>query len=161
MNDSVVVLGVHIAARVLWLAPVSSDGDLVVDRTDRLELAEEGLSLGRALSELEESLEQLVRRLQPSIVAILKPGTSRTPPAPSDSRRRGWLEGTLMIAVQRAGCGLDEVTHDAVKGEFGLRPSDKEFRERVARQISCARPPRWADRAPAYGAALVALERTR
>lgn len=114
-----------------------------------------------ALSELEESLEQLLRRIQPSIVAILKPGTSRTPPAPSDSRRRGRLEGALMIAVQRAGCDLVEVTHDAVKGEFGFRPGDEQFRERVARQIASARPARWANRAPAYGAALVALKRTR
>jgi hypothetical protein len=57
VKEPVSVLGVHIAAKVVWLAGVSPEDDLVSDQTDRLSLAGGGMTEERALAELEESIE--------------------------------------------------------------------------------------------------------
>ena len=62
-----------------------------------------------------------------------------------------------MIAAHRTGTDLVEVTHAAVKSLFGIGPTDKDFSKLMSERISCERPPKWSDRAPAYGAALVAI----
>jgi hypothetical protein len=157
VETAVATLGVHVAAGTLWLAPVAHDGTLVNDRVDRFELAGSELTEERRLAELEESLEALLRRLGPRAVALLNAGKTPRPPSPSDSRRRGWLEAALMIAAARTACAVMRVTHDAVEKEAGVRPSDKEFRKRMAERLPSATPARWSDRAPAYGAAIVAL----
>jgi hypothetical protein len=44
VKEPVSVLGVHIAAKVVWLAGVSPEGDLVSDQTDTLLLAGGGMT---------------------------------------------------------------------------------------------------------------------
>jgi hypothetical protein len=105
---------------------------LIEDRVDRLELIGAELTAGRGLAEFEESVEALVRRLKPGRVAMLAAGSSGMPASPTDSRRRGWIEGALMIASHRGGARFDTVTHPAVKKEVGKKPTDKEFGDAAA-----------------------------
>lgn len=151
-------LGVHLKAGVAWLAVVDADGDLVLDRVDRLE-PPKGLSEARALAELEESLEHLLNRLHPGTVALLKPGSSTRNPSPSVSRSRGRLEGAVLIAAHRSGTPLVEVTHDAVERCVGARPPAAEFPDLALAHVTSGRPARWGERAPAFAAGLTALTR--
>jgi hypothetical protein len=151
------VIGVHIGGRVVWLATVDSEGRLLADRDDRLELVEESeLAAPRALSEFEETAEHLLGRLAPSHLVLVRAGSSRMA-SPTDSRRRGWIEGALMMAVHRSGVLFSDVTHDAIKKEFGARPTDPELARIMATHLAENPPPRWKERSPAYAAALLAL----
>ncbi|MHB8220576.1 MAG: hypothetical protein ACYDHU_09705 [Acidimicrobiales bacterium] len=153
-NDSAVVLGAHIKSGTIWLACAGPDGELLPDRQDRLELADGELGRPRALVELLESLEAVLERLRPRTVVLLRAGTSSHPRATSGVQRRSWLEAVIMLACHRTDTRFLEVTHDRVKKIVGVKPSGKEFAATVAAQIEGKAPPRWGDRAPAYGAAL-------
>ena len=151
------MLGVHIAAGTIWFARAKPDGAFVDDRPDRLVLAD-GLGDGRALSELEESLEETVARLKPQSIALLKPGSGLSQPKPADLLRRGHIEGVVHVACHRKDVPLELVTHNAVEKIVGKRPGGKDVREYcklVAGIHSSETPKQWANRAPAYGAALV------
>ena len=147
------VLGVHIAAGTLWFASVLRGGEFVDDRIDRLKVAFD-LGEERALSEAEESIQDLLGRLQPVAVALLKPGAGQNQPKPSDTLRRGQVEGALLIACHRSGAGVELVTHNAVEKIVGKRPSGAEYCTLAAALLSCKRPNQWSNRAPAYGAGL-------
>jgi hypothetical protein len=151
------VLGVHIAAGTLWFAQVDADGAFVDDRVIRLDQSE-ALGETRALSEIQESFGDLLRRLGPRSVAVLKPG-SGSQQAPKDLLRRGRLEGAVMVASHRAGTRVEMVTHNAVEKLVGVRPSDRSYGKRAAGLLSCEPPNRWASRAAAFGAAAVVAAR--
>jgi hypothetical protein len=157
MESSEEVLGAHIKAGTVWLALLSEDGQLVDDRVDRLVLHDDTLPAMRALSEHEESLEELLNRLRPASMALLKAGSGLNSPAQSDSLRRGWLEGTVMLSCYRTATNLELVTHDAVKKMIGTRPSDRSFSAIATTRLGSSTPNRWTERAPAYGAGAVAL----
>lgn len=156
MGGADVTLGVHIAAGTAWLAVVGTDGRLVTDPEDRIELAVGDLAEPRALAEWEETAQALLRRLRPSVVVLLDPGTSTWATRRSDVLKRGRLEGALMIAAYRSGCTVRHISHQAVKNATGARPSDKEFATRLAARVD-ELPTRWAERSCAFGAALAIM----
>lgn len=156
MGPATSILGVHLAAGVAWLAPVSETGDLRSGRPDRLEVGA-GVSAARGLAEFEESFEHLLRTSDVDHVAILKPGSSRRAPRPLVSIQRGRLEGAMLIASSRASAEVFEVSHQAVEKLIGVRPTDDSFSTLIAEQLSGSAPTRWAERSPAYGAALTIL----
>jgi hypothetical protein len=157
VTGAVAIVGVHIAADTVWLAPIAVDGALVIGDDDRLQLYSPALPLTRALSEFEQSFEEILDRCQPNVLALLKPGASQRKPAPSDSRRRGWLESAMMIAGHRSGIEIAEVTHEKVAKCLGVRPTDPSFVSRAAERLPSGPPQRWKERAPAYGAAVAVL----
>lgn len=129
-----------------------------METEDRVPMRGGGLDEGTALSELEETIEALVQRLDPSVVAVLKAGQSQRPPRPTVTQHRAWIEAAIMIACARSDVELKWVSHDAVQATLGARPNATEFRALAADRLSADAPPRWAQRSPAYGAALVAME---
>ncbi len=159
MSAVVAALGVHIAAGTAWFAPTSALCELVPDAVDRLELKENELDLPRALSELELSIEHLLGRQTPGVVVLLRPGTGYSP-SPSDSRRRGWIEGALLTACHRSGTEFVDVTHDRLKKQFGIKPTNKAFAAGLADRLDGKPPVKWGDRALAFAAALTTLEET-
>ena len=159
MSKETAVLGAHIAAGVIWFAAVSDDGQLVADSTDRLELAD--LPNGRGLSELEESIEAALNRMDPGSVVLLDAGSSQRPPSSSTVRKRAWLESALMIASARTNRTVSTISHASVKSLLGVGPTGPDFKEQMAHQLDGARPPRWSDRAPAFGAGLAKLQRDK
>jgi Holliday junction resolvasome RuvABC endonuclease subunit len=154
-EDDGAILGVHLAAGVLWFGLVSQDGGHVEDRTDRLTLEDGRLGEPRALAELEESVEALLRRLRPSAVGLLNAGTSKQAPKPTVSRRRGHLEAVVLMAAERTSTGVVRVTQDSVKKAFGGTPASKEARDAIAAELGIEPLPNWDNRAPAYATALV------
>ena len=83
----------------------------------------------RIVREFEESLKELIVRLNPDVIALLEAGQSQNPPSAQASRRRGWLEGAVMMAAHRTTTRLVRVTHTQVKNELGVRPSQAAIRE--------------------------------
>jgi len=152
------VIGVHIAAGVVWLAQAADDGSFVDDRVDRLEFQSGGLEPGRELAELVESLEDVFSRLAPHTVAILAAGSSVNRPPMADMLRRGRLEAAVMIAASRISIRLVEVSHDDVKRTIGARPSDKKALTKLLAERVPSPPKRWPERVVAYAAAIFALE---
>jgi hypothetical protein len=161
VNDPVVVLGLHIAADVLWVACVAADGELMNAEPDRLQLKGGGQQEEFALAELEESVESVLQRFDPDSVALLRSGTSKRQPAPTRTQRRAWIEASVMIACARAAKDLAWITHERIKTVIGLRPTAEEFQVRVADRLGTDPPPRWAERAPAYAAGVVVLKDPR
>jgi len=149
------ILGVHIAAGVLWFGCVTLTGDHVDDRDDRLVLEDAKLGEARALSELEESLEALLVRLAPAAIALLDAGSSSQARAATVAQRRGQLEAVLLVAACRTGTDLVRVTHPAVRKTFGVSPARQELRRLTADELGIAPPPNWNHRAPAFAVALV------
>lgn len=152
------VIGVHIAAGVVWLAQAADDGSFVDDRVDRLEFQSGGLEPGRELAELVESLEDVFSRLAPQAVAILAAGSSVNRPPMADMLRRGRLEAAVMIAASRNSIRLVEVSHDDVKRTIGARPSDKKALTILLAERVPSPPKRRPERVVAYAAAIFALE---
>lgn len=159
MDAPVEALGINVAARVAWLAPVVACGSLLGDRSDRLELADSAMTEERALSEFEESAEAVLGRLEPHGVALLDSGKSRRPPPPSQSRLRGQLEAVLLIACARTGSPVSRVSHDAVEQTLGSRPAAADFPGHMAERLTAPPPSRWAERSRAYAAAMVLLQK--
>ena len=157
MNEKTAVLGAHIAAGLIWFAAVSDDGGLVADSADRLELAD--LPNGRGLSELEESIEAVLNRVDPGKVVLLDAGSSKRPPSPSTVRKRAWLESALMIASARTNRSVSTISHASVKTLLGVGPTAPDFKTQMAERLNGDTPTRWSDRAPAFGAALAELQR--
>lgn len=156
MSLAVGALGVHISAGIAWLGPVTPDGVLLDDSTDRLAAEIEDLPLGRSFSEFEEGFEALLRRLSPRSVALLDAGKSRHKPKASVSRRRGAVEALVSLAAFRTEMPLESVTHDRVEAALGHRPSHDSLAVELGRRLE-ERPPRWSERAPAFAAALAVV----
>lgn len=149
--------GVHLAAGVAWFAGADADGQFIEDRTDRIELQDEELGEARALHEFEESAEAFLRRIQPQALALLNAGQSQRPPAAPDSRKRGALEGVLMLAAHRTSTPVVRVGHQEVENELGHRPTKaKELRKDLAAEVTDGAPSNWNSRGPALAAAVVA-----
>lgn len=155
--SAVAALGVHVSAGVAWLGSASSEGELVLNSTDRLEAEIGGLSLGRSFSEFEEGFEALLRRLEPGCVALLDAGKSRHKLKVSTSLRRGAVEALVTLAAFRADTALRRVTHDQVEKALGHRPSHDSLATRLAKGLEEQRPARWKDRVPAFAAALTVI----
>lgn len=157
-SESPVALGVHLAAGVAWLAVATAEGRLVPDRADRVALRDDELGDQRAVHEFEVSLEELIERLEPELVALLEAAPSQNPPSARSSRKRGWLEAGLMLAAHRKSSELVRVTHADVKNALGVRPSKQSDLHCVVRSsVDGEAPPRWDLRAPAFAAAIVAV----
>lgn len=150
------VLGIHLAAGVCWFGLVSPESKYVDDRIDRLTLEDSKLGEARALAELEESVQALLRRLQPTGVALLNAGASKQAMSPSDARRRGQLEAVVLLAAHRTSTTISRVTHDEVKKAFGTTAASKELRAVIARELAITPRTKWDNRAPAFASALVA-----
>jgi len=141
---------------MVWVAVIDDSGGLVADRIDRLELETSELSLPRSLSEFEETVEHLLRRLVARELVLVRAGSSQRHQAANDYRRRGWIEGVLMIAAHRTGVTFSDVTHDRIEGAFGVRPSDPSFSKIMSEHLAVRTPARWKERAPAFAAASLA-----
>lgn len=63
-----------------------------------------------------------------------------------------------MIACARKVKELKWISHDKVEQVIGARPTAKDFKAQASKQLSNKPPPRWAERAPAFAAALVAMK---
>ncbi len=151
-------MGCHIAARVVWVAAIDSNGRLTASDVDRVGLPAGIVSEHRALAEACESLAAAFGRQQVGSVALLDAGKSSRKPAPSVSRQRGQLEGAVMIAAHTAHAELVRVSHDQIEKRFGLRPSDGDFPGLMAEFTGGTGPSRWNDRSKAFGAVMVARE---
>lgn len=154
------VVGVHLAAGVAWFASTDGDGQFIEDRSDRIELQDDELGEARALDEFEESAEALLRRIQPQALALLNAGQSQRPPAAPDSRKRGALEGALLIAAHRTSTPVVRVGHQEVENELGHRPTKpNELRQDLAAEVANGAPSNWSSRGPALAAAVVVSRR--
>jgi Holliday junction resolvasome RuvABC endonuclease subunit len=150
-------LGIHLAAGVAWLSGATTDENFAPDRTDRIVFQDQQLGSARALHEFEESLKELIERLNLDVIALLEAGQSQNPPSAQASRTRGWLEGAVMMAAHRTTTRLVRITHTQVKNELGVRPSQAEIRAVLRDKVHGEVPVRWDNRAPALAAAILAL----
>jgi len=153
-----VILGVHVVAGGLWFGPVDSDKAILVDSERNMKVDYDMLGEGRALSELEEGVEALLRRLAPSVVAFLDAGTSSQARSTGVAHRRGHVEAAVLIAAARVGVPVERVTHATAKGVFGAAPTKPEFRAAVAAAVGQTDMSNWNHRSPALGAALVVAD---
>ncbi len=160
VESDTVVLRVHLAAGVAWFAGVSRERKFVNDRLDRLTLQDVEQGEPRALHEFEESLEALFLRIAPTTVALLNAGQSKQAQSPLDARKRGWLEGMIMLAVHRTPPALVRVTHGQVEAHLDARPAAKALRGKLSDKLTSEPPPKWNCRAPAFAAALVLVDGT-
>jgi hypothetical protein len=152
------VLGVHIAAGVVWIAGVSASRKFVEDRVDRLEGAGTGLDDGQTLAELIESMEGLITRLGPAVIALRSAGSSSNRQPQADLLRRGRVEGALMIAASNSSCPLVEVTIPAMAKAIGASKTSKGVIAEALVALVPEHPANWANRGVAFGAGLAALE---
>lgn len=152
-------LGFHIDPSTAWVAAVDTACDLLDAGVDRIELPAGVGSPERALAEFHESAAELIRRHDPAVVAILEAGTSQNRPPAASSRGRGRLEGALMLAAEEASVPVAWITHAEVSRVLGARPADRALAKQLAERLDGSTPVRWGDRAKAFAAALVALDR--
>ena len=157
-DQRIAVVGVRLAAGVVWFASASDTGQFVDDRTDRLVLADDSLGEDRALAELLQSMEALFARLGGPKIALLNAGSSRKGIKLNPTLRRGALEGVVAVAAHRQAGGLVRVTHERVEKCVGVRPTDAMLREKLASRVLGDPPARWSDRAPAFAAAVTVME---
>lgn len=151
-------LGVHLEPGVAWLALARQDGTLDEAGTDRVVLPGAVESPERALAEFVETFVDLIRRAQPNEVVLLDAGAGANPPPAAASRKRGQMEGAIMLAAYTTSTPLRHVTHNEVKTKFGHRLSDAALISDLAPRIAGEAPARWSARVRAFAAAVAALE---